>query len=301
MADHSTIEWTDATWQIVTGCSIVSPGCSSCYAMRLAGTRLKHHPSRAGLTKPSKAGPVWTGEVRFNADWLRQPLQWRDPRMIFVAAHGDLFHEDVALHHLDDIFAVMALALQHTFQVLTKRPERAAKYTNGLLTTSFPTDHIERAMKNISPGHKIKLEWPLPNVWTGTSVEDQVRAAERLSHLRDVRTAIRWVSFEPLLGAVNARDIDLPYERFDALAGKRHFTTGEVRDTGRIHWAVIGGESGPRARLMEEAWASGLVEQCRTTGVSVFVKQLSGPKGRAIKDVSAFPAALQFREFPHAA
>lgn len=104
MADHSTIEWTDATWQPITGCSIVSPGCTNCYAMRIAGTRLRHHPSREGLTNPSKAGPVWNGKVRFNEQWLLQPLQWKKPRRIFVCAHGDLFHESVPDEWIDKIF-----------------------------------------------------------------------------------------------------------------------------------------------------------------------------------------------------
>ncbi len=120
MSDKSHIEWTDATWNPITGCSVLSPGCTHCYAMKLAGTRLRNHPSRAGLTTDSKAGPVWTGEVRFNAQWLLQPLGWSKPRMIFVCAHGDLFHDDVPVEWIDKVFAVMALAPQHTFQVLTK-------------------------------------------------------------------------------------------------------------------------------------------------------------------------------------
>ena len=128
MAETSTIEWTDATWNPITGCSVVSPGCTNCYAMTLAGTRLAQHPSRKGLTVPSKAGPVWNGKVRFNRDWLHQPLHWRRPRMIFVCAHGDLFHENVPDEWIDQVFAVMAIARWHTFQVLTKRPKRMRAY-----------------------------------------------------------------------------------------------------------------------------------------------------------------------------
>ena len=107
MADGTHIEWTDATWNPVTGCSVVSPGCTNCYAMKLAGTRLKHHPSREGLTRETKAGPVWTGEVRFNREWLTQPLGWKRPRRIFVCAHGDLFAEGVPDEWIDQVFAVM--------------------------------------------------------------------------------------------------------------------------------------------------------------------------------------------------
>lgn len=128
MADTSAIEWTDATWNPVTGCSVVSPGCTNCYAMKLAGTRLQHHPSRAGLTQDSKAGPVWTGEVRFNEQWLDQPRRWKRGRNIFVCAHGDLFHESVPDEWLDRVFRQMGIAHHHTFQVLTKRSGRMRSY-----------------------------------------------------------------------------------------------------------------------------------------------------------------------------
>ena len=115
-------EWTDATWNPVTGCSVVSPGCTNCYAMRQAGTRLRDHPSRAGLDRAVEGrSSVWNGQVRFNADWLTQPLRWKRPRRIFVCAHGDLFHEAVPDAWIDQVFAVMAAAHWHTFQVLTKR------------------------------------------------------------------------------------------------------------------------------------------------------------------------------------
>jgi len=128
MSDGTKIEWTDATWNPITGCSIVSPGCTNCYAMRLAGTRMKHHPTRIGLTVDSKAEPVWNGQVRFNEQALDHPLRWRRPRRIFVCAHGDLFHESVPDEWIDQVFAVMALAPQHTFQVLTKRAKRMREW-----------------------------------------------------------------------------------------------------------------------------------------------------------------------------
>lgn len=124
MADGTKIEWSEATWNIVTGCSVVSPGCTNCYAMRLAGTRLKHHPSREGLTAMSPAGPVWNGTVRFNRQWLTQPVKWTRPRRIFVCAHGDLFHDEVPDAWLIEVFAMMRLAHWHTFQILTKRSKR---------------------------------------------------------------------------------------------------------------------------------------------------------------------------------
>jgi protein gp37 len=127
MSEDTKIEWTNATWNIITGCSVVSPGCIHCYAMRLAGSRLRRHPSRRGLTHDTKAGPVWNGEVRFNEQWLKQPFSWK-PQKIFVCAHGDLFHEHVPDEWIDRVFAVMALASRHTFQVLTKRAGRMREY-----------------------------------------------------------------------------------------------------------------------------------------------------------------------------
>lgn len=145
MSDNSKIEWTDATWNPVTGCSVVSPGCTNCYAMGLAGTRLRNHPSRAGLTIATKAGPVWNGQVRLNEDWLTQPLKWRRPRMIFVCAHGDLFHEAVPNEWIDRVFAVMALSPQHTYQLLTKRADRMRAYC----TDAGVTHRVAQAMDKI--------------------------------------------------------------------------------------------------------------------------------------------------------
>ncbi len=251
MADGTKIEWTDATWNPITGCSVVSPGCTNCYAMKLAGTRLQHHPSRAGLTKDSKAGPVWNGQVRFNREWLHQPLEWTKPRMIFVCAHGDLFAEGVPDEWIDQVFAVMALAPQHTFQVLTKRPERMRAYLTkprwrpvldygqdehpaywisqqvGAISVRLPEQvrvpaHVrtfgqladfERALRQ-----RNRDTWPLPNVWLGVSVEDQKRAEERIPLLLDTPAAIRWISTEPLLGPLDLTTIDVSSDCFiDAL------------------------------------------------------------------------------------
>lgn len=121
MGDQTKIEWTDATWNPIVGCSVISPGCTNCYAMRLAGTRMKTHPTREGLTREVNGQHVWTGDVRLVESALYQPLRWRRPRRIFVGAHTDIFHEKVPDQWLDRLFAVMALSPQHTFQVLTKR------------------------------------------------------------------------------------------------------------------------------------------------------------------------------------
>jgi protein gp37 len=129
MAAHSKIEWTDATWNPITGCTLVSKGCENCYAAELAASRLKNHPSRQGLARRNAVGIAkFTGTVRFNTEWLTQPLAWKTPRKVFVCAHGDLFHENVPDSWIDQVFAVMALCQQHIFQVLTKRPERMHAY-----------------------------------------------------------------------------------------------------------------------------------------------------------------------------
>ena len=125
MAYKSTIQWTDSTWNPITGCTRVSRGCENCYAERLAAGRLRNHPSRAGLTDEHGR---WNGVVRLNEQWIDQPLRWRKPRRVFVVAHGDLFHESVPTEWIDRVFAVMAMARQHVFQVLTKRPERMRQY-----------------------------------------------------------------------------------------------------------------------------------------------------------------------------
>ena len=203
MADNSKIEWTEATWNPITGCSVVSSGCRHCYAMKLAGTRLQHHPSRAGLTVDTSAGPVWNGQVRFNEQWIQQPLQWRRPRKIFVCAHGDLFHENVPDEWIDRVFAVMALAPHHTFQVLTKRAARMQTY---LQARGLPS-RLDQQARSICGDRGLPKApgYPLPNVWLGVSVEDQYAADERIPLLLQTPAAVRWISAEPLLGPVDLR------------------------------------------------------------------------------------------------
>lgn len=279
MAETTHIEWTDATWNIVTGCSVVSPGCTNCYAMKLAGTRLQHHPSRAGLTTPSKAGPVWNGQVRFNADWLTQPLHWTRPRMIFVAAHSDLFHEGVTDGQLDQIFEVMALAHWHTFQILTKRPERMRDYLAPLLP-----DGVSRARRTLNAGDGPTdprfVSWPLPNVWLGVSVEDQARANERVPILLDTPAVVRWISAEPLLGAVNLTRVrigeptaQLGTPHIDALSGYWRGLEDCPAAHRKVDWVVAGGEGGPGARPMHPDWARQLRNQCADADVPFLFKQ----------------------------
>lgn len=313
MADGTKIEWTDATWNIVNGCSVTSPGCTNCYAMRLAGTRLRHHASRAGLTQDSKAGPVWTGETRFNEPVLLDPIRWKRPRRIFVCAHGDLFHDSVPDEWIDRVFAVMALAPQHQFQVLTKRAERMRAYLSQFEQRGWYVHSTTRAQVWADPRDKDRFlllkegqTWPLPNVWLGVSVEDQKRADERIRHLLATPAAMRWLSCEPLLGPVDLRWIAEPDEEkdgvIDALLGC-NWVDGSLMGRGeefrparpghqdrvmrrwvcspeadilanrKLNWVVAGGESGPGARPMHPDWARSLRDQCAAAGVPFLFKQ----------------------------
>lgn len=257
MADTSKIEWTDATWNVVTGCSVKSPGCTNCYAMQLAGTRLSRHPSRAGLTRQVNGNHVWTGEVRFNEQWLDQPLRWRRPRRVFVCAHGDLFHEDVPDEWIDKVFAVMALCPQHTFQILTKRSARMREYMTRLMgmnadqRDAYLEPHAINLTKSVEAiWHLQERDWPLPNVWLGVSIEDRQRLRERAWTLKCVPAAVQFWSVEPLIG-------DL----------------GQFPDDWLPDWVIAGGESSPDARPMHPDWVRSLRDQCQAAGVPFFFKQ----------------------------
>ena len=281
MADKSSIEWTDATWNPVTGCSRVSAGCENCYAERLAATRMKNHPSRQGLTDPHGR---WNSNVRFNGQWLGQPLRWQRPRRIFTVAHGDLFHERIPRDWVDMVFAVMAMASQHQFQVLTKRPERMRDYLyRDRRDRAFFPESSEGEIRHwLREGarwaaqiHKIpapsdwqgqfagctwppEFDWPLPNVWPGVSAEDQPTVDKRARELRKIPAAVRWLSLEPLLGPVEIDDL-----------------------LSELDWVVAGGESGPGARPMDPAWVRSLRNQCICAGVPFFFKQWGGATSKA--------------------
>lgn len=267
MSDGTKIEWTDATWNVVNGCSVLSPGCTNCYAMKQA----HRFPARQGLSRKTNGGMVWTGEVRFNDAVLDHPLRWRRPRKIFVCAHGDLFHEKVPSLWIDQVFAVMAAAPQHVFQVLTKRPERLREYANEAMGCGEHwLAHVERSHAPM---------WPLPNVWLGTSVEDQKRADERIPILLDTPAAVRWISAEPLLGPVDltawAQPVHHHPDNRDRNSPAMLALIKATRDRlgGGIDWVVVGGESGPGARPMHPEWARSLRDQCAAAGVAFLFKQ----------------------------
>lgn len=320
MADSTKISWTDATWNPIVGCTIVSPGCTNCYAMRDAARIIRcsegaGRPSHyEGTIQPSKAGPVWTGKVARAPDHiLTQPLRWRRPRRIFVNSMGDLFHESVPDEWIDRVFAVMALAPQHTFQILTKRARRMREYMSGRDFGGLPLlgrlplerihlDAVDR-MGNDSfyaaarrAGNVYSLycsvPWPLQNVWLGVTAEDQQRADERIPDLLMTPAALRWVSVEPMLGEVDLRRfaVDLTGDGVsshtpsivNALTGG--LISGGIgiclnipiiRTGGypRLDWVVCGGESGPHARPMHPDWARSLRDQCKAAGAPFHFKQ----------------------------
>lgn len=287
MSDHSTIEWTDSTWNVITGCSIKSRGCRGCYAMKLAGTRLRHHPSRAGLTVPSATGPVWTGEVRFNERWLNQPQRWKRPREVFVCAHGDLFHEAVPDDWIDQVFAVMAECPWHTFQVLTKRSARMRAY----MTAPGVRERIEGVALRLQAEQKLRLldddpAWPLPNVIIMVSAERQQEADERIPDLLATPAARRGVSLEPLVGPIDLQRACLRSCRncgtcypgggrrwvVDSAEGGLHVECICSRLNG-LHWVIVGGESGDRAEPMHPDWVRSLRDECAAADVPFHFKQ----------------------------
>ena len=258
MSDTTGIEWTDATWNPVTGCSKVSAGCKHCYAER-DWARLSANSATRYY------GRKFT-DVQCHNDVLELPLRWTKPRRIFVNSMSDLFHPDVPFEFIDKVFAVMALARRHTFQVLTKRPERMHVY----LTARRRVDQINRAIwsqlgsrvgSKIEHGGEWRCALPLPNVWLGVSVEDQAAADDRIPQLLQTPAAVRFLSVEPMLGPI----------RLD-LHGHRVGAPGSAV-VGVIDWVICGGESGPKARPMHPDWVRGLRDQCAATFLPFLFKQ----------------------------
>lgn len=226
------IEWTDATWNPVVGCSIVSAGCTNCYAMRMAARLEAMGVQRySGLTRKSGGRAVWTGRVRCDEDSLSIPNRWRGKRLVFVNSMSDLFHPDVSHDFIRKVWAAMEAVPQHTFQILTKRPDRMRQVLS---------------MVGLSV---------LRNVWLGTSVESG-EVLHRLDELRETPAALRFVSFEPLLGSVAGANL-----------------TG-------IDWAIVGGESGPRSRAIDVTWVEEVERLCRVSDAAFFFKQWGGPNKR---------------------
>lgn len=267
MSDGSKIEWTDATWNVVIGCDKVSPGCDHCYAIRTAH-RFQEHPNSAvaAAYAGTEQGGDWTGRVNLVESRLDLPLRWKRPRRIFVNAQSDLFHDQVPDEFIARVWAVMASAPRHTFQVLTKRHGRM----RSLLSSEEFRLAVQRRIPHAGASPYVAAywkTWPLPNVWLGVSVEDQKRADLRIPALLDTPAAVRWISAEPLLGPV------------DIING-----LGDSWLTG-IDWIVAGGESGPGSRPMHPDWARSLRDQCEVAGVPFLFKQWGSHRPSAVGSI----------------
>jgi protein gp37 len=308
------IEWTETTWNPIAGCSLVSPGCKNCYAMKMAH-RLEAMGQQkyAGLTRKVNGHAIWTGKITLDENALLQPLSWKKPRRVFVNSMSDLFHPGVPFEFVDRVFAVMAVASQHVYQCLTKRPERMAEYVER---TGRSIDYLEKPARKM--GRTLQFEgmdggtfglvkWPLPNVWLGTSVEDQQRADERIPQLLNCPAAVRFLSCEPLLGPIDFSVV--PVARTDHGEAIPPFGRRKT-----IDWVIAGGESGPRCRPCNIGWIKSIIIQCKYASIACFVKQLGtiayadmggkdfcailGIKDRKGGDPEEWPEDLRVREFP---
>ncbi len=284
MADNTGIEWTDATWNPLRGCTRISEGCRNCYAETVAARFSDPGQPYHGIAQRGRPGSKWTGKVELIEPVLDQPLRWKKPRRIFVNSMSDLFHESVPHAWIDRIFAVMALAPQHTFQVLTKRAKRMRTYISGLTTRDpdgpYGPSTVREVLARAAPYASGVLDapvWPLPNVWLGVSVEHQAAADERIPDLLETSAAVRFLSCEPLIGPVDLiRDGDGPLcggdptrQDIEGLNGPFAIRHG----TPRIDWVIGGGESGPNARPMHPDWARSIRDQCIAAGIPFFFKQ----------------------------
>lgn len=311
MSQTTSIEWTDVSWNPVHGCSKVSPGCAHCYAETLS-RRYGHTPA------------AWTpanveDNVLLKPHKLREPLRWKTPQMVFVNSMSDLFHEQVPDAFIEEVFAVMALAPQHTFQVLTKRPERMARLLRNpgvhinILSKRwdmarvadspdarqrFLSDHPEHPLTRTCP-------WPLPNVWLGVSIENR-RFVHRADALRQTPAAVRFISAEPLLGPLapermfcSTCSMEGPYDDCDECEGIGNWWLEGGLRLDDIDWLIVGGESGPGHRRFDPDWARDLRDLASDYETAFFVKQLGGARpGTKLEDL---PEDLQIREFPRRA
>lgn len=316
MPDKTGIQWTDATWNPVTGCSKVSPGCAHCYAETVA-QRFPERFTDDGTFRP------WTPEnvahnVLLHHDRLDQPSRWQRPRMVFVNSMSDLFHEAVPDEFIGEVFNVMALSRRHTFQVLTKRPERMRDVVRrwyspeGLSGFGNPS-------RDLGTIHR-----PLPNVWLGVSIENR-RYVDRADVLRETPAAVRFVSAEPLLGPLvraqlrgcsksrvgDGQRCIRPADHPGDCSTSWGSTTADFGewpddlDLSAIDWLIVGGESGPGARAMQIEWVRDLRAACASKGTAFFLKQLGnalaidipGARGKGGEPLE-WPEDLRIREMP---
>lgn len=265
MSDGTKIEWSDSTWNVVTGCDRVSPGCDHCYIERTPPFRMEGRK----FDEHGKMG------VRLHPDRLDKPLRWRKPRRVFVNSLSDLFHPDVPDEFIAQVFTIMRRAERHTFQVLTKRPQRMAKLLSRLAWSSAVHDLGEVGWQAYFTDNAAG-SYVLPNVWLGVSVENQTYANLRIPYLLATPAAVQFVSCEPLLGPVDLRPRPEGQRDRCIVCGCGPDASHDHHDgyrTRGIDWVIVGGESGPGARPMHPDWARGLRDQCVAAGVPFFFKQ----------------------------
>lgn len=319
MSAKTGIQWTDATWNPIRGCSRVSEGCRHCYAEVVAARFSGPGQAYEGLARRTSTGEArWTGKIMFVARHLLDPLRWKEPRRIFVNSMSDLFHPGVTDDELAAFFGVMAIAHHHTFQVLTKRPERMLEVAKTLAVADCIAGlamlcqqrgvrlNYDRVNAHLKTYNHV---WPLRNVWLGVSVENQATADERIPLLLQTPAAIRFLSCEPLLDRLSFR-----WASWAPLNGQRVNRNHLDGFRGLIDWVIVGGESGAKARPFDLSWAREIKEQCAEAGVPLFMKQLGrSPVERTNGvltwpefdlhdshggDMAEWPEDLRVRDFP---
>lgn len=293
MGAKTEIAWTDASWNPIRGCSVVSEGCKNCYAMEFASRFAGEGQAYEGLAFRTKDGHGhWTGQIMEVEKHLEDPLHWKQPKRIFVNSMSDLMHPHLSTHFFHRIMVVMKQAHWHTFQVLTKRPER---YT---LVNEWLDEH--------NGGE------PLPNVWWGTSTETQKRLVERCPHLVAVKAVVRFLSCEPLLERLDlARVPGYPF----AIYREAEWVTDRMMPSGftypprpgrglmrisrkpDIHWVIVGAESGRHRRAYDQQWARDIRDQCLKAGIAYFYKQGSALKPGQHEALDG----VEWKQFPEVA
>ncbi|MEG4574283.1 phage Gp37/Gp68 family protein [Microcoleus sp. N3A4] len=308
------IEWSDYSWNPLVGCSKISAGCSRCYAAEAAKSARLQQFSQYQKVKD------WDGTIEFVENQLLKPLSWNSPKKVFVCSMSDIFHANVKDEWLDRIFAVMALASQHTFQILTKRPERLRPYLQQGAKQRIRRGAVDlgRSLnltpERYEPYETCEFDWPLSNIWLGTSTENQKAADDRIPSLLQIPASVRFLSCEPLLESIDLRK----YLGICSGCQSCEFQGGHRIGLSRLNLVIVGGESGTGARPCNIDSIRSLVQQCQQSETAVFVKQLgSNPimtacyidgvaathqklklADRKGGDINEFPEDLQVREFP---
>ena len=312
MGDNTGISWTDATVGFGYGCTMVSPGCTNCYALEVVAglvrkfsTKPEHkksHDYYKDLIRNTPSGPQWSGVVKMHPEHLTQPLRWEKPRRIFVNSLSDVFHDGYTVDNIADVFAHMAVAHWHTFQVLTKRPERMA----DLLVNPAFREKVELGAGIINASHRWRnnpkmgkahpgIKWPLGNVWLGTSVENQKEADIRIPWLLKTPAKVRFLSMEPLLGPV---DLTNAFRLYDG-NGEPSIPRRDHNGNPMISWVIVGGESGKNFRPMKMEWVRSIQAECYEADCAFFFKQDAALKSGTRPHVIAENGSTEeIKQFP---